>query len=179
MRFNPFENRKSRDVRNDLGHALKDSVLLRSMEPFESAESSILKDFPLKCEAAHIDKYIKNRKKKLCNVLDRLNSSDLPYDSFSNVCIVLWEEELYFEFHEWIEEKWLTKEGDERKALQALIQAAVVFEHLEYERIPQAQKVAKKAVTLFRQFRESFPKWVDTDEFVQKLEVLEKVTIKY
>lgn len=37
---------------------------------------------------------------------------------------------LYFEVHEWLEPYWLRAEGDDRRALQGLIQVAVGFQHL-------------------------------------------------
>ncbi|MCP3926979.1 MAG: DUF309 domain-containing protein [Desulfobacterales bacterium] len=64
-------------------------------------------------------------------------------DNHSIVCIFLWNQNLFFEFHEWIEVKWLVQKGDKRKALQALILAAVVYEQLEYNRPISAKKLAK------------------------------------
>jgi len=37
---------------------------------------------------------------------------------------------LYFEVHEWLEPYWMRAEGDDRRALQGLIQVAVGFQHL-------------------------------------------------
>jgi len=44
----------------------------------------------------------------------------------------LWNEHLFFEVHEVLEAVWLTAIGDERQALQGVIQIAVAFHHLAH-----------------------------------------------
>ena len=46
------------------------------------------------------------------------------------VAATLWNEQLFFEVHEVLEAEWKTARGDERQALQGLIQVAVAFHHL-------------------------------------------------
>jgi hypothetical protein len=44
----------------------------------------------------------------------------------------LWNESLFFEVHEVLEEVWRTAVGDRRHALQGVIQIAVAFHHLAH-----------------------------------------------
>jgi len=46
------------------------------------------------------------------------------------VAAALWNEQLFFEVHEVLEAEWKSARGDERQALQGLIQVAVAFHHL-------------------------------------------------
>ena len=48
------------------------------------------------------------------------------------VATALWNERLFFEVHEVLEAEWKTARGDERQALQGLIQVAVAFHHLAH-----------------------------------------------
>ena len=83
--------------------------------------------------------------------------------------ILLWNQGLFFEFHEWIEHLWLKESGDRKKALRALILAAVVYEQLAYSRIVPAKKLAKKAILIFKQQADQLPEWADNALFIKKL----------
>jgi len=48
------------------------------------------------------------------------------------VAAALWNERLFFEVHEILEAAWKTAAGDERQALQGVIQIAVAFHHLAH-----------------------------------------------
>ena len=48
------------------------------------------------------------------------------------VAAVLWNERLFFEVHEVLEKVWIGASGDERQALQGVIQIAVAFHHLAH-----------------------------------------------
>ena len=171
MNFDPFEDRKSRDIRNALAHGIIEGILSKDMEPFESKEASLLKE--TQSVPDYIHNYIIDRKNRLQEILIQLNSFESSLDNHSIVCILLWNQNLFFEFHEWIEEKWLAETGDKRKALQALILLAVVYEHLEYNRPLQAKKVAKKVIGLFEKQKNNIPKWINQPVFIKKLENLD------
>jgi hypothetical protein len=55
-----------------------------------------------------------------------------PIERAIRHAIVLWNEQLFFEVHEVLEEVWRNATGDTRTALQGLIQIAVAFHHLAY-----------------------------------------------
>ena len=48
------------------------------------------------------------------------------------IAAVLWNERLFFEVHEVLEKVWVGASGDERQALQGVIQIAVAFHHLAH-----------------------------------------------
>ena len=55
---------------------------------------------------------------------------DPPLEVALATAALLFHAHLYFEVHEVLEPYWLRAEGDDREALQGLIQAAVGFQHL-------------------------------------------------
>lgn len=59
-----------------------------------------------------------------------LDPPDAPLAAALAAAAVLFDAGLYFEVHEALEPHWMRAEGDEREALQGIIQAAVGFQHL-------------------------------------------------
>jgi hypothetical protein len=55
---------------------------------------------------------------------------DPPLGVALEVAAALFDAGLYYEVHEWLERYWAHATGDDREALQGLIQVAVGFEHL-------------------------------------------------
>lgn len=165
MLFNPFENRLCRDVRNSIGHSLILSVNQRSFLPLDKAVLS----FKLHHETKSIKEYIHYRKECLARLLKELKTQDLN-NSQEYIRIFLWNHGLFFEFHELLEEEWKAAEGNEKKALQALILAAITYEHLTYHRMNPARKTAQKAFRLLKDSKEHLPLFLDPDLFISKLQ---------
>jgi alanine dehydrogenase len=61
---------------------------------------------------------------------------------------LLWDESLFFECHEWLEQNYRTLQGQEKKVLQAMIRTAGTFELLTYNRKKAAVSVATKALSV-------------------------------
>lgn len=62
----------------------------------------------------------------------------------------LFDAGLHFEVHELLESHWATAEGNEREALQGLIQAAVAFQHLANGNLAGARSLLVEASTRLR-----------------------------
>ena len=161
MSFDPFENRLARDIRNTIGPALIQSIKERTAHPFSLAVQS-LSSRPL---TADMENYINHRKKCLDAILDQLKT-DTQALEFSQILIRLWDENLYFEVHEWLEQEWITRTGDEKKGFQALIQAAVALEHFEYNRLGSAKKLAQKARKKLEALSDSIPEPFNSQMFI-------------
>jgi hypothetical protein len=163
MKFDPFEDRACRDIRNHLGQQFINALNNKSMV-------LCLNDDLLKTVGAppHIQTYM-DKRRKLFNKILALNysfcaeaNSNCPENCDQMIGGLLWNHHLFFEFHEWVEEKWHQADGDTKKALQALVLAAVAFEHFTYDRLVPAKRLAIKACQLFEQFQNLMPGWVES-----------------
>jgi len=95
------------------------------------------------------------------------------------IAMIFWNLELFFEFHEWLEQKWLTASGGKRKAMQALILSAVVYEQLTYGRTEPAKKTALKAISFLNQYSHLISDGLDTDLLIPPLTILDPVPPKF
>ncbi len=60
--------------------------------------------------------------------------------------VELFNKEQYFECHEVLEQAWLAAQGEEKLALQGLIQVAVAFHHLRRENFVGAERLLRAGV---------------------------------
>lgn len=142
--FNPFEDRADRDVRNLLGSAFVSALENADPTPVEQAVSDI-GDLSLSCAA---QSFIKARVQKYSAILAQIKADPfLAKDRFA-IAGQLWDESLFFECHEWLEQGYRDLEGREKKIRQAMIRTAGTFEHLAYNRIKPAVSVAAKALAV-------------------------------
>lgn len=164
MSFDPFENRLARDIRNTIGAAFIHSVKKRATNPFLHA----VQFFSSKPLTSDMEKFIGHRKKCLDSILEQLKDDSQATDFFQ-ILLLLWGKKLYFEAHEWLEEAWMTRIGDEKKGFQALIQTAVALEHFEYNRVAPAKRLAQRAGKNLKTFSESIPGSLDAQLFINAL----------
>ncbi|MCP3875250.1 MAG: DUF309 domain-containing protein [Desulfobacteraceae bacterium] len=175
MTFDPFENRLCRDIRNTLGAGFIKAIQANNIKSFYST----IKPYQLKKTKNHINSYVHHRINCLKNTFDLMTRHHIQPDDFFSISIVLWNFELFFEFHEWMEKKWLTAHGNNKKAFQALILSAIVYEQLLYGRIIPAKKVAAKALMLFDQYKSHVPKPFNADLLISKLTELDAPAPKF
>ncbi len=175
MKFNPFENRFCRDVRNSLGQAFIKAIEERDVNPFQAITDS----YSAASLEAPVEAYIQYRIHCLKNILDHLRIYPAYHNHFFLIAALFWNFELFFEFHEWIEKKWKLAQGNTKKALQALILSAVVYEHLQYGRKTSAKKIASKACRLFQQYASDIPDFFDADMFIISLTQLSTPAPKF
>ncbi len=175
MKFDPFENRACRDIRNHLGHCMIQSITDKESLRFDYEAGGCLSNAPQE----HIEAYITHRRQALKNVLARMEVLRVDSRDYFGIAMILWNLELFFEFHEWLEQKWLTASGDKRKALQALILSAVVYEQLTYGRTGPAKKTALRVILLLNQYGHLISDWLDTGLLINSLEALGPVPPKF
>jgi len=175
MKFDPFENRLCRDVRNHLGHCLVQAITNRETSRFDHEADAYLSNAP----QDHIKAYITHRSQSLKKVLARMERLKVEPRDFFCIAMILWNLELFFEFHEWLEQKWLTATGDDRKALQALVLSAVVYEQMTYGRTGPAKKTAVRALSLLNQYGHLISDRLDTQQLIPPLTVLDPVPPKF
>ncbi|WP_246293819.1 DUF309 domain-containing protein [Desulfobacter latus] len=142
--FNPFEDRTDRDVRNLLGSAFISALQKGDQAALAQAVSDLgRKNLP---DTAQI--YIKARYDRYTAVLAQVSSNPPLGADIYAIAGLLWDESLFFECHEWLEQNYRAVQGQEKKVLQAMIRTAGTFELLTYNRKKAAVSVAAKALSV-------------------------------
>jgi hypothetical protein len=162
-RFNPFEDRLSRDIRNDLSESVIDVIKRGSLEPARQVAASHASD-----DLAPIYReYIQNRLMQYEAVLTKLSSTE---GNILKLAGVLWDLGLYFEVHEVLEPAWMKSSGDTRLLLQAIIRAAGVYIYRELGYEARAAKIAAKTIPVLKRFQARLQQDVLTDDLIVALE---------
>lgn len=162
--FNPFEDRLSRDIRNDLSESILEVLASRSITPAQAVAESY-KEQGL--EPIYLD-YIEDRIGRYKASLARITHQS----SLLQTGAVLWDNGLYFEVHEVLEPPWISATGDDKLLLQAMIRAAGVYINLELDYRDRAAKIASKALPVLQRFRETLRRDLDADALIDALETL-------
>jgi hypothetical protein len=76
-----------------------------------------------------VDAYINHRLAAYDRVLADIKRRQL--DDPLDIAMVIWDQRLFFETHEYLETHWMRADGDEKKLYQAMIRAAGTYVHLE------------------------------------------------
>jgi len=162
-RFDPFEDRLARDIRNDLSRVFMKSLATGDMEPVRNAARNYLdqhvaplyRDYIL----ARLDLY-----EASLRAIKRRTAKEVVMQA-----LVLWDKKLFFEVHELLEDTWHRAVDPERKVLQALIRAAGVYVHLERGNRKGAEKMAARAIEALTQYRDAVPPYVKLDVLLNSL----------
>ena len=164
--FNPFEDRLSRDIRNDLSESIIEVLTEKSLLPAEQVASKYRRQNPAACYSEYIDQR-----------LDRYGRALALMPAGSGLlhrAAVLWDLKLFFEVHEILEPSWIKAKGDEKRLLQALIRSAGVYINLELNYRQRARKIADKAVPVLKELGTALEGIIDTDNLIAALETLDK-----
>jgi hypothetical protein len=162
--FNPFENRLSRDIRNELSEAIIEVLSSGRLDPAEKAAMQYRQsDLPL----AHAG-YIEQRLQRYAEALSRLT----PDSELLCQATVLWDLALFFEVHEILEPAWIEATGERKKLLQALIRAAGVYINLELGYRQRAAKIAAKALPVLEELGDSLTSVMHIERLIEALQTL-------
>jgi hypothetical protein len=150
--FDPFNHRLSRDLRNDLSEALLKALANGKPDPvLETAgkyRARLDQDPELK-------DYLEAR--MACYLVVLEESGREGGKDPDRQALALWNHELFFEFHELLEKRWLGATGLHKLVLQALIRAAGTYIHRRYGRRKGAEKMAARAREIIDQHRRELP----------------------
>ena len=145
-RFDPFTDRRARDIRNSLSEAFVAALAAKDHEQYlhmaQKWQAQNLSSF-------YAD-YIDDRLLRYENVFNAVQTGGI--DDPLQQAIVVWNQGLFFEFHDHLETLWQAATGDQRQALKGLIKAAGVYIHLEQHHHQAAQRLAMKSYELLRQY---------------------------
>ena len=168
-RFDPFKDRISRDIRNSLSKAFSDA--LARME--QSGYRDVADNWCAKNPSEIYLKYIQNRVQRYDRVFKQIKANHL--DDALLQCLVIWNNELFFEVHDHLEGIWIQATGDKRQALKGLIKAAGVYIHNEYGRRQAVKSLSVKSHNLIRQYSHSLTFIKNLDVLSQKLIALDPI----
>ncbi len=163
-RFNPFADRLSRDIRNDLSETVIDVLNLRSTATAEE----VADDYRRRNLAPPYIEYIDERVKRYGLALKALREDSSLFEQAA----VLWDLGLFFEVHEILEPAWMDAAGNEKRLLQALIRAAGVYINLELDYEQRARKIGAKALPVLKELKQELTAHIDSEALIAALETL-------
>lgn len=165
--FDPFEDRLSRDIRNTLSSVFMKTLEKEDMGPVNKAGETYLRmDIAL-----FYHEYIHERLFRYEKCLRAI--AEKKSDNVMFRALILWDQGLFFEVHELLEEAWYKATGNYRKVLQGLIRAAGVYVHLPRGNTKGAEKMAAKARQALYEYRKDVPEFVNLDKLLHSLEILD------
>jgi hypothetical protein len=139
-RFEPFQDRLSRDIRNELSAALPPALARHDLAPVRAVAARYLQQGLAVPYLAYIEARLAGYAEALA-IISRAKIEDAL-----NQALVLWDLGLFFEVHEILEQAWHGARGAEKEILQALIRAAGFYIKGEYGYFEAGAKMAARAV---------------------------------
>ena len=173
--FDPFNNRLCRDIRNELSISFINYINQRDM----ASVVEVKEKYKLQEMAPFTVDYMDDRLIRYQRVVSDIESHGIPIEDTYRIACRIWNQALFFEFHEWLEQSWHRTAGFEKQVLQALIRSAGVYLLLEYNRNNGAKKMAVKAAASLRKLRMFVPESFDVLRLIDKLSVLDPVPPKF
>jgi hypothetical protein len=171
-RFDPFTDRTARDIRNSLSEAFVAALAAKDPEPY----LNIAQKWQEQNLSSLYTDYIDDRLLRYQNVFDAVQTGGInnPLEQ----AIVVWNQGLFFEFHDHLEPLWQAAKGDQRQALKGLIKAAGVYIHLEQHHYQAAQSLAMKSYELLRQYPHCLSFIADYKTLLGKLKHFEPTPLR-
>lgn len=160
--FQPFTDRLSRDIRNDLSESLMEVISTGTLVSARKIADKYLNNNPAHCYQEYIEQRLLSYRKILSTL--REGPSDPLFQG-----LVLWDEQLFFEVHEVLEHAWMKAEGTERLFLQAMIRAAGVYIKLEMGYTDSAERIAKKALPVLEENNDRLASYINPDKLLDAL----------
>ena len=162
--FDPFNDRLSRDIRNTLSEAFVAALARKEPSKYQVVAEKWLIGKPT---AGYVN-YIQDRLHRYDLVLEKIQSCRL--DDALLQSLVLWNNGLFFEFHDQLEHIWHKTTGDEHQALKGLIKAAGVYIHMEYNRQEAVKSLSIKSLNLIRRYSHCLAFITNLNVLIKRLE---------
>lgn len=154
--FDPFQDRLSRDIRNQLSATLLPCLRASSVEPARAVAKRLLALHPGVAQVAYIHQRLERYAQFLVRIAQGPN--DVLWQG-----LVLWDLGLHFEVHEILEHAWHRSQGQERLLLQAMIRASGVYIKGDYGYGEAAAKLAAKALPVLEDQRQRLAAYIDPE----------------
>lgn len=172
--FDPFKCRICRHIRNVLAHSLMEAIQRDTLKPARKASDKLRQE----SSGTIAEHYINDRLSRYQTVITQLRSVKITHGRLHAIALLLWDQELFFEVHEWLEKSWLRSKGPEKVLLQALIRAAGTYAHLEKGRNEGARKMSSKAIPALIEHKTLLPVFFDIAQLIESLKTLDPVPPK-
>ena len=163
QRFDPFNDRKARDIRNTLSSALVADLKEPGAGHVDGTAAYWLNQRP----ALVYNRYIREQLRRYHAIIRQIR--DRRVEDACGQALYLWNAGLFFELHELLETVWHTTRGPRRTALKGLIQAAGVYVHRACGNLPAARNLARRAVRNLRGAHDSLDFIGNLDHLVTAL----------
>ena len=168
-RFNPFTDRTARDIRNTLSESF--AAALAAMDP--AGYLTAARKWRSQKLAARYTNYIDIRLQRYDFVFNIIR--EYRIDDPLQQAVVIWNQSLFFEFHDHLETLWQAATGDQRQMLKGLIKAAGVYVHLEQHHEQAAKSLAMKSFDLLRQYPHCLAFISNSETLLDKLKKCDRV----
>ena len=168
-KFNPFTDRTARDIRNTLSESF--AAALAAMDP--AGYLIAARKWRSQKLSARYTNYIDIRLQRYDFVFNTIREYRID-DPFKQA-VVIWNQSLFFEFHDHLETLWKAATGDQRQMLKGLIKAAGVYVHLEQLHEQAAKNLAMKSFDLLRQYRHCLAFISNSEMFLDKLKKCDRI----
>ena len=170
--FDPFNDRLSRDIRNALSEAFVDSLAEMAPSGYQTVAARWLAGKP----AAGYIKYIRDRLHRYDRVLEQTTVTRLTDALLQS--LVIWNNGLFFEFHDHLERIWQKTTGDEHQAIKGLIKAAGVYIHMEHNHEKAVESLSTKSFNLMRRYSHCLTFITNLDILTESIKNLNAVSPK-
>jgi len=148
-RFEPFQDRLSRDIRNELSAALPQALSQNDLAPVQAVAARYLQQ---SLATPYVD-YVETRLAGYAQALEIIARTGAE-DALARA-LVFWDLGLFFEVHEILEQAWHGTQGAEKEILQALIRAAGFYIKGEYGYLEAGAKMAGRAIAALEKNRQA------------------------
>ncbi len=160
--FNPFEDRLSRDIRNELSEGLAIAIESGNVDKLIKTVEKYRQQPLAECYRTYLEDRYSRYEKALAGI--SLDITDPIHRG-----LILWDLGLFFEVHEVLEHAWYTAEGAMKLTLQALVRAAGVYIKREYGYYDSAARIAEKAVPVLAENRSLLIGYFHPDQLITAL----------
>ena len=167
--FDPFNDRLSRDIRNALSEAFVDSLAEMAPSGYQTVAEKWLAGRP---SAGYI-RYIRDRLHRYDRVLEQTTATRLNDALLQS--LVIWNNGLFFEFHDHLERIWQKTDGDEHQALKGLIKAAGLYIHMEHNHQQAVDSLSTKSFNLMRRYSHCLTFITNLDVLIQSIKNLDPI----
>ena len=168
-RFDPFNNRHCRNVRNALSEGFKDTLEQKRMQPVLRIAKLFMDEGLSPIVTEYVDERLTAYEQVLADI--RKCQAEEPL----HVAMLIWNRRLFFETHEYLEPSWMAATGDEKRLLQAFIRAAGAYVHLEQGNLIGARRIADKALAVLESQQDRLAAYIDPELLLDKLRRLDPV----
>lgn len=168
-RFDPFNNRLCRDVRNAMTESFTSVLVALDIRPARHVAENLLNAVPPATIRTYIERRIAAYEQVLADIIGQRLEHPLA------VVVAIWDRQLFFEMHAVLEHYWMKADGDQKRLFQAMIRAAGTYVHLEQGNLAGAKRIAGKAVEGLERFGDHLSAYADPRLLLEKLKNLDPV----